>query len=246
MQGIRFVCRTYDRRGRKCRRHPPYGPARPLDAAAAQGAHGNSLRSGALRCGARSGALISASSSTGWSRELRFPRVVPQPPQIVDFLRAAQSGGMCGGERLVRTAPADWPARCPAATPESRVHANWWQARRARVDRRLGAPALDSACSQRCPARRPPRVHRQTWVACTAEGGHTLPQNAPSLSVHVSHRLGNSRHQVVLAKDPSYSKTQPGPLLRYAPIRSEHGVRHAVTRGQETPGLAVLPSASAC
>jgi hypothetical protein len=36
----------------------------------------------------------------------------------------------------------------------------------------------------------------------------TLQPRRPRLALH---RLGNSRHQVVLAKDPSYSKTQPGP-----------------------------------
>ena len=35
----------------------------------------------------------------------------------VGMLRSAQSADACGGNRLVRSVPADWPARCPTPTP---------------------------------------------------------------------------------------------------------------------------------
>eukprot|EP00964_Phaeocystis_antarctica_P088645 scaffold56433_cov35-Phaeocystis_antarctica.AAC.1 len=83
-----------------------------------------------------------------------------QAVREVDLLRAAQSGAMCGGDQLVRTAAADWSARCPAAMPVPNHAA--WQARRSHVDRRLGAPqrwtiscaltALSSQGAAACPS----------------------------------------------------------------------------------------------
>ena len=102
-------------------------------------------------------------------RSTRFPRAMAvagscpsgaQAVREVDLLRAAQSGAMCGGDQLVRTAAADWSARCPAATPVPNHAA--WQARRSHVDRRLGAPqrwtiscaltALSSQGAAACPS----------------------------------------------------------------------------------------------
>ena len=77
---------------------------------------------------------------TSIPRAMAFAGSCPSGAQAVrevDLLRAAQSGAMCGDNQLVRTAAADWSARCPAATPVPNHAA--WQARRARVDRRLGA-----------------------------------------------------------------------------------------------------------
>ena len=102
-------------------------------------------------------------------RSTRFPRAMAvagscpsgaQAVREVDLLRAAQSGAMCGDNQLVRTAAADWSARCPAATPVPNHAA--WQARRSHVDRRLGAPqrwtiscaltALSSQGAAACPS----------------------------------------------------------------------------------------------
>ena len=139
------------------------------------------------RCGRRSGRRIADAAAAAEAvghrrarsiglqqhrlvpRSTRFPRAMAvagscpsgaQAVREVDLLRAAQSGAMCGGDQLVRTAAADWSARCPAATPVPNHAA--WQARRSHVDRRLGAPqrwtiscaltALSSQGAAACPS----------------------------------------------------------------------------------------------
>ena len=45
---------------------------------------------------------------------------------------------------------------------------------------------------------------------------------------------GNSQHQVVLAKDPSYSKTQPGPLTQTTPSAQRQQTESKLANNQQT------------
>jgi hypothetical protein len=97
----------------------------------------------------------------------------PSGAQIVrnfGLLRAAQSDDVCVVNWLVRSLPADWPARCPASTPVpnrepvplGRRAEHAWIADSVQALHRRTAALLAAMSNQ---VAGPPRLHRQTWVA---------------------------------------------------------------------------------
>jgi hypothetical protein len=110
----------------------------------------------------------------------------PSGAQIVrnfGLLRAAQSDDVCVVNWLVRSLPADWPARCPASTPVPnrepvplgrRAEHAWIADSVQALHRRTAGSALADQCA-------PTDAHRQGWCG----RGH-VPTPAPSLSVRVS------------------------------------------------------------
>ena len=78
----------------------------------------------------------------------------PSGAQIVrnfGLLRAAQSDDVCVVNWLVRSLPADWPARCPASThvPNREPVPLGRRAEHAWIHRRLGAGAAQAHCWHR-------------------------------------------------------------------------------------------------
>ena len=88
----------------------------------------------------------------------------------VGMLRSAQSADACGGNRLVRSVPADWPARCPTPTPVpnrepvplGRRAEHAWIADSVQAGRRVPLPAVQPGS---------PRGRGAGWPAY-ARGGY--------------------------------------------------------------------------
>ena len=118
----------------------------------------------------------------------------PSGAQIVrnfGLLRAAQSDDVCVVNWLVRSLPADWPARCPASTPVpnrepvplGRRAEHAWIADSVQALHRRTAGSDVQPGSR--PAASPSADFMGRLVLLRAGRGH-VPTPAPSLSVRVS------------------------------------------------------------